>query len=129
MRSSLLVATAFLLIAGMAAPAAGEQFYKQQDCGQFTVQMDMNVCANANLDAANAALNKIYQTVMRRQSSQESKDRLRNAERAWMAKRDKTCAEEVGPQEEGGSIWPLEMANCLQDQTDTRIRELKKLAN
>jgi uncharacterized protein YecT (DUF1311 family) len=87
----------------------------------------MNRCAGANLEAADAALNKIYQQVMSQRSDTSSKEQLKNVERAWIAYRDKECALEVGPQKDGGSIWPMEMSNCLQQMTAARIRELAKL--
>ena len=62
---------------------------------------------------------------MTQQTDQTSRDQLKDAERAWIAYRDKECAWEIGPQEDGGSIWPMAMDNCLQEKTDARIRELK----
>jgi uncharacterized protein YecT (DUF1311 family) len=101
--------------------------YPVEDWGKFTTQMDLNRCAGANLEAADAALNKIYQQVMSQRSGTSSKEQLKNVERAWIAYRDKECALEVGPQKDGGSIWPMEMSNCLQQMTAARIRELAKL--
>ena len=122
---------ALLFALALLLPAAAKDapLYKQQDCGQLVAQMVMNQCAGANLDAADAALNAVYQKVMAQQTDQKSKDQLKDLERAWMAYRDKECAFEIGPQEDGGSIWPLDMDNCLQAMTDARIRELKKMAN
>jgi len=48
--------------------------------------MDMNKCASTNLEAANAALNKIYQQIMAQQSDAASKEQLKNVERAWNAR-------------------------------------------
>jgi uncharacterized protein YecT (DUF1311 family) len=109
------------------AVAADAIPYPVSDCGQLTVQMEINACAGANLEAADAALNKLYQQVMGQQSDAASKDKLKAAERAWIAYRDRECAIEVGPREDGGSIWPMEMSNCLEEKTATRIRELTKL--
>jgi uncharacterized protein YecT (DUF1311 family) len=60
-------------------------------------------------------------------SDPSSKEQLRNVERAWIAYRDKECAFEVGEQKDGGSIWPMQMSNCLEQMTAARIRELTKL--
>ncbi len=112
-----------------AAPAVAEDtaLYPVEDCGRFTVQADLNKCAAANLAAAEAALNKLYQQLMAQQDDKVSKDQLRDVERAWLTYRDKECALEVGPQQGGGSIWPMEMSNCLEQKDAARIRELKAL--
>ncbi len=102
--------------------------YPVGDCGKFATQMDLNQCAGANLQAADAALNKIYQQLMVQQSDALSKEQLKDVERAWIAYRDKECAFEVGPRQGGGSIWPMEMSNCLEEKTAARIRELMRLS-
>jgi uncharacterized protein YecT (DUF1311 family) len=64
---------------------------------------------------------------MSQQTDDASKNGLKDLERTWVAYRDKECAWEIGPQQDGGSIWPMEMDNCLEQKTDARIRELKSL--
>ncbi len=112
-----------------AAQAAAEDtaLYPIEDCSRFTVQADLSKCATANLAAADAALNAVYRRLMAQQDNKASKDRLTDVERAWLAYRDRECAFEVGPQHDGGSIWPMEMSNCLEQKTADRIRELKAL--
>lgn len=117
----------FLALGAVSATAADTPLYPVEDCGRFTVQMDMNKCAGANLEAADTALNEIYQEVMAQQGDAASKEQLKNVERAWIAYRDKESAFEVGPQKDGGSIWPMEMSNCLERMTAARIRELNEL--
>jgi uncharacterized protein YecT (DUF1311 family) len=116
-----------LMLDSAAAIATGVIPYPVSDCGQLTVQMEINACAGANLEAADAALNKVYRQVMGQRSDTASRDQLRDVERAWIAHRDRECALQVGPRESGGSIWPMEMSNCLEEKTATRIRELTKL--
>ena len=55
-----------------------------------------------------------------------SRTQLRDTERTWIQFRDQECARQVGPREGGGSIWPMNMANCLEEKTAQRIRELRK---
>ena len=100
--------------------------YPVTDCGKFTTQMDLNECAVGNLKSADGALNETYQALMAKQDEAVSKQRLKSAQRAWIAYRDRECAFEVGPQEGGGTIWPTENAGCLEEITATRIRELKQ---
>jgi uncharacterized protein YecT (DUF1311 family) len=125
MRVSTIVAIALCVPTG-GSFASDAPLYKTKDCDKETVQMEMNICAGANLDAANGELNRVYQKLMAQQTDQKSKDQLKDVERNWIAYRDKECAWEIGPQEDGGSIWPMAMDNCLQEKTDARIRELKE---
>lgn len=123
-----IAALAMMLVFGPPdARAADDAPYPIADCSTFTVQVDLNRCADANRAAADAALNKIYQELMAQQSDAPSKEQLKGVERAWIVYRDKECAFEVGPQQGGGSIWPMEMSNCLEEKTAARIRELAKL--
>lgn len=119
------IAIAAVLAAGCAAAGPGE-LYRTQDCNAATNQRDLNLCADANYAAADRALNDLYRQLMARQHDEASRLRLRDDERAWISYRDKDCARQVGPREGGGSIWPLDMATCLKDRTDARLRELKR---
>ncbi|HEY2068884.1 MAG TPA: lysozyme inhibitor LprI family protein [Rhizomicrobium sp.] len=114
----------FVLFAGAAQSAP---LYVIKDCNRYTVQMEMNECANTNAEAADKALNALYSRVMASRTSQADKDGLKQAERSWIKYRDKTCADEVGAEEDGGSIWPMEMAMCQQKQTDARLRTLQRM--
>ncbi|HEY2446856.1 MAG TPA: lysozyme inhibitor LprI family protein [Rhizomicrobium sp.] len=107
---------------------AGGKSYKEKDCNRLTVQMDLNECAGANYDAADKALNTLYKYVMSMQTDPKARAQLHDSERAWIVSRDKSCNDEVGPQEEGGSIWSMEMSNCLQKKTDERIGVLQRIA-
>lgn len=110
-----------------AASAKAPPLYPTTDCGRYTVQMDMNICANTNAEAADKALNAVYKQVLASRHAPADRDGVKQAERIWIKYRDKTCADAVGPQEDGGSIWPMDMANCLQTETDKRIRSLQRM--
>lgn len=122
------VAAALIFFAFAIAPAIAREpaLYKTRDCSTLETQTDLNICAQANLDSANAALNAIYAKAMADQDDAKSKAQLKDLERSWMTYRDKECAWESGPQEDGGSIWPMEMSNCLEAKTAIRIRELRQ---
>jgi uncharacterized protein YecT (DUF1311 family) len=115
-----------MLVCVAGARAEDAKSYPVTDCGKFTTQMDLNKCAVDNLKSADKALNEVYQALMAKQDGVASKQRLKAAQRAWIAFRDRECAFEVGPQEGGGTIWPMENAGCLEGTTATRIRELKQ---
>jgi uncharacterized protein YecT (DUF1311 family) len=106
---------------------AGDKPYKEEDCGKLTVQMELNECAGTNYAAADKALNVLYRRTMALQKDSNARMRLRVSERDWMVRRDKSCADEVGSQEQGGSIWSMEMNTCLQEKADDRIRALERM--
>jgi uncharacterized protein YecT (DUF1311 family) len=106
------------------AATARDGFYQTEDCNRATNQLDLNQCAQANFESADRALNDVYHRVMDEMSGQGERDQLRDSERAWISFRDRECARQVGPREGGGSIWPMNLANCLEEKTAGRIREL-----
>jgi uncharacterized protein YecT (DUF1311 family) len=107
------------------AVSARDSFYPTQDCNSATNQRDINQCAQANFESADRALNDVYHRVMDELPDQGAKDQLRDSERAWISFRDRECSRQVGPREGGGSIWPMNLANCLEEKTAGRIRELR----
>lgn len=123
-RASFLCVTATLSI--VHALAAEPLPYRTEDCGRYMTQPDLNECASRNFEAADAALNRLYRKALAAKPNQKARAQLLREERAWIAAKEKRCAEDVGPQEEGGSIWPMDMANCQQKETDARIRQLQK---
>jgi uncharacterized protein YecT (DUF1311 family) len=124
MRIVLLALMMTLTAAGVRAEDAP---YPVADCGKFTTQMDLNKCAADNLQSADKALNKVYQALLAKQDEAASKRRLKEAQRAWLAFRDRECTFEVGPRETSGTIWPMEISGCLEEITATRIRALTQL--
>jgi len=90
------------------------------------VQMEMTQCAGDNAAAADAKLNEVYKAVMASRSDPAARDGLKQAERSWIKYRDKHCKDE-NEAEAGGSIYPMEMNLCVQDETDKRIRVLQRM--
>jgi uncharacterized protein YecT (DUF1311 family) len=115
-----------MMLSAAAACAEDAAPYPVTDCGKFTVQMDLNKCAEDNLQSADTALNKVYQQLMAEQDA-ASRERLKDAERAWIAYRDRECAFETGPREAGGSMWPSLISGCLEEKTAAHIRELSAM--
>ena len=125
MRIAALAAIMMLSVTGLRAEEPRP--YQVTDCGRFTTQMDLNKCAMDNLKSADKALNEAYQALMAKQDDAASKQRLKQAQRAWIAFRDHECAFEVGPREGGGTIWPTEFGGCMEEITARRIRTLAQL--
>ena len=125
MRLPGLVACAVLLATPAVAAPAADAAPQPRDCSRLQTQADMNDCAAANFKAADAVLNRLYGKLMAAQRDAGGKARLRAAERAWVAYRDGECTFDVGPREEGGTIWPMMWFGCLREKTAARARELQ----
>jgi uncharacterized protein YecT (DUF1311 family) len=91
-------------------------------------QQTMNLCARHRYDSADQALNQTYRDSIKVQPSAAARQRLRDAQRAWIVYRDKDCLAETGPREEGGSIWPLAYLSCRERHTLRRTEDLKRQA-
>lgn len=91
-----------------------------------TNQVEMNECAAASFKKADAELNKLYKMQIDRLEDEDAKQRLRDAQRAWIAFRDTACLYEAGPPDESGSIWALEHFSCLNYHTRKRIEDMKE---
>ncbi len=117
---------AIAVVAMLAMPLGRPPLYPVEDCNKAETQRDLNMCARNNEAAAARALNDAYRKLQARQPDRQSKLRLRDAQRAWIAHRNRECAREVGPREGGGSIWPMDMSTCLETKTAARLRELKR---
>ena len=108
---------ALVLLAAPAAHAAG--------CDENGNQMQLNQCAAEELARANAALNSTYQALMKKIEA-PNQAQLRDAQRAWIAFRDKECTFETGGgANQGGSIWPMMVDKCLTTMTQERTKALQ----
>lgn len=104
-----------------ASPAAAQA----PDCAEAQTQMDLNHCADREFHKADAALNQTYARLKARTAEPGSLKRLVDAEKAWLAYRDRECDFET-EDSIGGSIRPMEMAACYRDKTIARTAELKR---
>lgn len=85
-------------------------------------QYDMNVQAAARRALADKALNQAYAKLIA-EASPAGRERLRAAQRAWIAFRDLDCAARAGAR--GGSFYPASLSLCLERATDARTETLK----
>jgi uncharacterized protein YecT (DUF1311 family) len=93
-------------------------------CAKETAQMGLNECYGNLAEAVDAKLNKLYRALAAKSEGTE-KDSLRDAQRAWLAYRDKECDYETVA-DEGGSIRPMEISLCVAKKTTARIKEFEK---
>jgi uncharacterized protein YecT (DUF1311 family) len=88
-------------------------------------QMQLGQCAQADYYAADMEMSALYvqkMAILR----EPAHTRLRDAQRAWISFRDKSCLYEVGTAEESGTVWGMEVSMCKTAHTRQRIKELKE---
>jgi len=105
-----------LVMATPLTPALGS------DCSNAQTQVAINECMQANYANADQKLNALYQRLMDRLQAPDAKQ-LRDAQRSWVAFRDKHCAFVAKPNT-GGSIYPSIFASCLEKATSARAAQL-----
>lgn len=112
-----------------AVPAAAQEI----DCSTAMAQADLNQCAYQDWEEADGRLNDIYQEVVAAYTEIDSYlsedmgsavETLREAQRAWVTFRDKTCEAE-GFAMRGGSAEPLLVYGCMRVLTEERIGHLE----
>lgn len=117
MRLDLKTATILAVCLPLACQAA-------TDCTQAQTQSDMNACAGDGFAQADARLNTLYHQLAKRLAPDDL-ERLRAAERAWIAYRDSHCAFVGGPSEDG-SIHAMIVGTCMADLTAARADEIQR---
>jgi uncharacterized protein YecT (DUF1311 family) len=108
---------------------------QEVDCNNQVTQLDMNMCSYEEWQAADARLNRIYSEAIAFLQAADrdyppegatEEDRLRNAQRTWVAFRDANC-DAAGFQMRGGSAEPLLINGCMRSMTEDRIAELESV--
>jgi uncharacterized protein YecT (DUF1311 family) len=89
-------------------------------------QAAMNAEARADFERADADLNKTYQAVLAKLGDTESKQKLKEAQRAWIATRDAEAARAT-KEAQGGSMAPTLRYEAMTRLTRERIKELKAM--
>ena len=117
-----LIALGFcLIITGAAAQA--------DNCDTTMAQQEMNRCADLAFQAADGELNDAYADAVAFARELDSagaggvEDRLRKAQRAWVAYRDAACDADAFLFD-GGSMQPLIYSSCLSRLTELRRADL-----
>ncbi|OJW12653.1 lysozyme inhibitor LprI family protein [Mucilaginibacter sp. 44-25] len=95
------------------------------DCSNAKTQLEMNLCAQKQFNAADKELNTLYKTLMGRLAP-ELKTALTLSQRKWVAFRDEE-AKIYALLYEGGSMAPLAVYNSKTQSTQARIKQLKDL--
>lgn len=96
-------------------------------CNNAYTQFELNKCTAINLEREDRLLNQSYKK-LRTFLDYSEKEQLKQAQRAWINFRDKSC--EFSSRElEGGSAYRMEHNSCLTNYTKSRRIELDKEIN
>lgn len=95
------------------------------DCSDPTAQVEINLCANRQLETETAAINSVYNRYRANLGILE-KQRIKEVQLAWIKYRDLACKFEAWPVE-GGSMHPYVLSQCLIKQSKIRRRQLEEL--
>ena len=87
-------------------------------------QAAMNAPARTDFERADADLNKTYQAVLKKLPDAESKQKLKETQRAWIASRDAEATRAAG-EVRGGSMAPTLRYETMTELTRERINQLK----
>jgi len=119
----------------LSAPALAQSLAETSDCATAITQQDLNICAEADWQEADAVLNDTYGNVMAAMKAMDAdlppalqggETALRTAQRAWITYRDANCTAAGFPMR-GGSAEPLLVYGCLRQMTLDRTEELLAL--
>lgn len=88
-------------------------------------QAEMNARSRAAFETADAALNKVY-AQLRGQLDEDGQNKLKVAQRAWLAYRDAQSDFLADLQARGGSLAPLIFSESRLDLTNRRTAELQE---
>jgi uncharacterized protein YecT (DUF1311 family) len=109
-----------VFVAATQKPAAQSQ---KQPCAAAQNQQEMNRCAAEEYKKADAELNKVYQQLLPKLEAPH-KEKLKTAQRTWLAFRDAHCDYEAFIFE-GGTMQPLIQYSCLEAVTRDRTKQLR----
>jgi uncharacterized protein YecT (DUF1311 family) len=88
-------------------------------------QVEMNATAREHFARADADLNKTYQAVLKKLPDAESKQKLKEAQLAWIASRDAE-ATRAADEVHGGSMAPTIRYERMTELTRQRIKQLER---
>lgn len=107
------IGAVFLVLLLSQSAASAATIHDEEYCNENQAQMAE--CATERADAADAELNQLYKELMSQQAA-DSKQQLRDAQKAWIVFRDKQCAWEAD-QFKGGSMRSMIYSDCLRRLT------------
>ncbi len=113
---------AYLLLAFLALSCAP---VRADDCNNAADQRTMDECAGQSFKKSDAELNAVYKQILQRLKDRaDARALLTAAQRAWLTLRDAECKFSSSGVE-GGSVYPMIYAMCLDGATKQRTAALK----
>jgi uncharacterized protein YecT (DUF1311 family) len=94
------------------------------NCGNPNSTVEINECARRDAVAADSKLNQVYQQLRPRLAGQQ-RQRLTDAQQAWIQFRDTTCEYERGEWSNGTGA-PYGYSICLERVTRQRTEDLER---
>lgn len=123
-----------IALAGVLTLAASPAMAQSKlDCSKAFTTVDLNACAEQELERADARLNAVYKKALAKIAAENGappydgkswEKALRASQRAWIAFRDADCKELVAVAAGGGTATTGEVLGCLTEKTDARAKEL-----
>jgi uncharacterized protein YecT (DUF1311 family) len=90
-------------------------------------QLELNDCAGEELAAADAELNRVYQAILKKyKDDSRFIEKLRAAQRAWLAFRDAEFEAKFPASDGYGSIFPMCAAQYKAQLTRERVTRLRE---
>ena len=125
-----------LAAAGLVAVSPLALAQDKLDCKAAVTTVDLNACAEIELEAADADLNAAYKKALEKIKKHDHdkpfdakayETAFRAAQRAWVAYRDADCKGVVPFVAGGGTATTGEILGCLTDKTKARTAEIVNL--
>lgn len=114
----------------LAVPLLTNAARAADDCANAMDQATMNECAGKSLAAADKKLNDAYRQIEGRlKDDAAGKKLLIAAQRAWVAFRDAECNFQGGPRDMAGSMYPMVVAGCQEELTNSRLKDFEGYLN
>ena len=118
-------------LAGLLLFSAATFASAQDSCDEAYSTPDVNLCAAKDLDQAEIALNKTYQSVLDELLTEskdnpdagEARKQLINAQRMWVQFREDDC-QAIFTLWRSGTVRTLQYLTCMQNHAEQRTKEL-----
>lgn len=117
-------------------PASAGEPPPPADCTEAMSTVEMNACAGAEFEKADAELNRVYKeaiaSIPEMATDEQPFDKasweeaLRASQRAWIAFRDAECEGHVEKFWGGGTGGTVDIIGCKTEKTEQRTKELKQ---
>ncbi|UUP18233.1 lysozyme inhibitor LprI family protein [Nitratireductor thuwali] len=124
MKTAMLAAAILLAMPTLAFAQAN-----MSECVEAEDQAAMSECAGAVFEESDKELNKLYKQIeLRLSDDPDTKKLLVQAQRDWVKFRDAECSFQTAGAA-GGSIVPALDAMCMDDLTQSRIKDFEGYLN